>query len=51
MQYDKDFIERKQSELHAKYGIHIDSSIVVMILQMQDELKKDSELLHVAAKK
>ena len=51
MQFEKDLIERKQSELHAKYGIHIDSSIVVMILLMQDELKKESELLHVAAEK
>ena len=51
MQFDKDFIERKQSELHAKYGVHVDRSIVVMILQMQDELKEDSELLNAAAQK
>ncbi len=51
MAFEKDIIERKQSELHYKYGVHIDSTLIVFFLILEEKYGKDSEELRSAVAK
>lgn len=51
MQYDEDFILRIQSELHIKYNQRIDSSVIVILLELAEKTEAQKKILEDAAKK
>lgn len=51
MKYDDNYISRMKSELHAKYGVQMDSSIIVMMIELKEQVEKDSLVLQKAENK
>ena len=51
MQYSAKTIERMQSELHLKYNERIDSSIIVMLLELAEKTEAQKNILEEASKK
>lgn len=51
MRYDKEYIERRQSELHAKYNERIDTTIVVILLELEERTEAQRLILEEATKK
>lgn len=51
MLLDKESIERIQSELHAKYNERIDSSIIVVLLELAEKTEAQKRILEEATRK